>query len=131
MNSRFHVIAIALALLLGMQAPTRAGELDGGGWCGTWTAVNKGHEGPLHARFHQTDACHYQVVFTGKFAKVVPFRFKTTLNVVGQEGNKIVLAGESRLPLMGKFTYHAIADAHNFNATYDSRMWRGEFNLTR
>src|SRR5437773_6435671 len=81
-----------------------AGELDGRWPCGKWTDDNTGHEGPLRGRFQQIDDCHYRAVFTGKFAKVVPFVFMTKLNVVGREGDKVILAGESRLPGMGKFT---------------------------
>jgi hypothetical protein len=124
-------IALGLTIMLFTANAVRAGELDGGGWCGKWTATNKGHEGPLQAKFQEIDACHYRVVFTGKFAKVVPFRFKTTLNVVGHDGDKVILAGEARVAVFGKFSYHAVADAHNFNATYDSRGWQGEFNLSR
>ena len=106
----------------------------GAGWrwpCGTWVDVNSGHTGPLKARFRQIDDCHYRVVFTGRFAKVVPFRFATTLNVVGRDGDQVLLAGESRLMGLYKFTYNASADEHRFNAQYQSGRWTGEFNLSR
>jgi hypothetical protein len=108
-----------------------AGELDGRWSCGKWTDDNTGHEGPLRGKFRQIDDRHYRVVFTGKFAKVVPFRFATTLNVVGHEGDKVILAGESRIMGFSKFTYNAVADEHHFNSQYSSRRWRGEFNLSR
>jgi hypothetical protein len=118
-------------LLLGIAGSVGAGELDGRWPCGKWIDTNTGHEGPLKARFHQIDDCHYRVVFTGKFAKVIPFRFATTLNVVGKDGDKVVMAGETRLMGFYKFKYDAVADEHQFNAQYSSRRWTGEFNLSR
>lgn len=120
-----------ITLLLGFAGTVSAGELDGRWPCGSWIDTNSGHQGPLKARFRQTDDCHYRVVFTGKFAKVIPFRFATTLNVVGREGDKVILAGESRLMGFYKFKYDAVADEHEFNAHYSSGRWTGEFNLSR
>ena len=125
------LIGLGLTLAVINAAPLYAGELDGGGWRGTWTDNNSGHEGPLHGRFQQNDCGDYRVVFTGKFAKVVPFRFKTTLKVVGQEGDKVIMAGESRVALFWKFSYNATADAHCFSAQYHSRRWTGDFQLSR
>jgi hypothetical protein len=131
-----NVLRWMMILMLGVGASfacsaASAGELDGRWPCGRWTDDNTGHEGPLRGRFRQIDDCHYRVVFTGKFAKVVPFLFVTKMNIVGREGDKVFLAGESRLPGMGKFTYNAVADEHNFNSQYSSRRWSGEFTLSR
>ena len=121
----------SIIVLLGIAGSARAGELDGRWPCGTWIDTNTGHEGPLKAKFRQLDDCHYRVVFTGKFAKVIPFRFATTLNVVGRDGDKVVIAGETRLMGFYKFSYNGVADEHEFNAQYNSRRWTGEFNLSR
>ena len=122
---------LSLIILLGIAGRAAAGELDGRWPCGSWVDTNTGHEGPLKARFRQIDDCHYRVVFTGKFAKVIPFRFATTLNVVGKNGDKVVMAGEARLMGFYKFRYDAVADEHQFNAQYSSGRWTGEFNLNR
>jgi hypothetical protein len=108
-----------------------AGELDGRWRNGYWTDSNTEHQDPLRARFRQQSDGIYRVVFTGRFAKVVPFRFATTLNVIGQDGDKIIMAGEPRILGFGRFSYQAVADGNNFNAQYDSRRWRGEFVLWR
>ena len=128
---RYIALGFGLLLTLGANAALHAGELDGGGWSGKWLDTNKGHEGPLHARFQEDCAGNYRVVFTGKFAKVIPFRFKTTLNVVGHDGDKIVMAGESRIAFFYRFSYNAVADANSFTAQYHSKRWTGEFNLCR
>jgi hypothetical protein len=129
-------MGIATRWLLGMRllawaSTASAGELDGRWRNGFWTDTNTGHEDVLRGRFHQKADGNYRVVFTGRFAKVIPFRFATTLNVVGQDGDKVVMAGESRVMGFGRFSYNAVADGNHFNAQYDSRRWRGEFTLWR
>ena len=108
-----------------------AGELEGKWREGSWYDANSGHKDVLRARFRQKRDGNYRVVFTGRFAKVVPFRFATTLKVAGHDGDKVVLAGESRIAGFMKFSYHGAADAHHFHADYHSRRWSGEFNLYR
>lgn len=122
--------AFLLTLLATQGTPTSAGELDGRWPHGEWTDTKSGHRGPLRAKFTEQGDGNYRVVFSGKFAKVVPFRFATTLNVVGRDGDKVMLAGESRV--MGfRMSYNAVADECSFNSQYCSRRWRGEFNLSR
>lgn len=125
---RFVLIGAACLLA---AAKTNADDLEGRWSSGSWIDTNSGHQGPLRGYFRPTSDCNYRAVFTGKYAKIVPFRFSTTLNVVGREGDKTYLAGESRFPLFGRFTYSGVADGHHFNMQYDSRRWRGEFNLER
>jgi hypothetical protein len=127
MTMRWLLVMGALA----WATSAHAGELNGRWRNGFWTDTNTGHEDRLRARFCQRDDGNYRVVFTGTFARVIPFRFATTLNVVGQDGDKVIMAGESRVMGFGRFSYNATADANNFNAQYDSRRWRGEFTLWR
>ena len=129
LNRLAFLFGIGLLLALGTSA--RAGVLDGRWRHGSWTDTNTGHQDVLRARFREKSDGNYRVVFTGRFAKVVPFRFATTLNVVGHNGDKVIMAGEPRIPGFGRFSYHAIADGNSFNAQYDSRRWKGEFNLWR
>ena len=92
-----HLWALGLLAALGTASTVCAGELDGRWRHGSWTDTNTGHQDALRARFHQMEDGNYRVVFTGRFAKVVPFRFATALNVVGYDGDQVVLAGESRV----------------------------------
>jgi hypothetical protein len=128
-----RILGIIFGGLLALPAasPLCAAELDGRWPHGSWIDTNKGHEGPLRAHFRATDDCHCRVVFTGRFFKVIPFRFATTLNVVGREGAQVFMQGESPVGLFGRFTYSAVADGCHFHADYCSSRWRGEFNLNR
>ena len=128
-------LPIAAALFLSALGPSlpsaTAGILDGRWRQGNWTDDNTGHEGPLRGHFRERGDGNYRVVFTGRFARVVPFRFATTLNVVGRDGDEVYLAGESRVLGFGRFAYDAVANGHNFNSHYSSRRWTGQFNLSR
>jgi hypothetical protein len=128
--NRNRIALVALGVLLAGSI-SRAGELDGKWRHGSWTDTNTGHEHALRARFREKADGNYRVVFTGRFAKVVPFRFTTTLNVVGHDGDKVIMAGESRIAGLMRFSYTAVADECTFNAQYHSRRWTGEFHLTR
>ncbi len=132
MNYKRYLLGIlGIGAILACSAgETVAGELDGR-WRGSWTDDVRGHEGRLRGRFRETRNGDYRVVFTGTFAKVIPFRFATTLNVVGRDGDKTVFAGESRVAGFGRFGYNGVADGQNFNAQYTSGKWRGAFNLSR
>jgi hypothetical protein len=108
-----------------------AGELDGGGWRGRWVDNYSGHEDVLRARFRPTRNGNYRAVFTGKFAKVIPFVFTTKLHVIEHNDGQVVMSGTSRIMGISSFTYHAVADGQSFNAQYSSRRWAGEFHLNR
>jgi hypothetical protein len=120
----------ALLALLVAATPATAQDLSGH-WRGHWEDCRSGHRGPLQACFRKCDEQHYQVVFTGRFFGVVPFRFTTTLNVVGHDGDRVVLAGQSRVGLSGTFRYDAVATDADFNATFSSRRYEGRFILSR
>ncbi len=119
-----------VALLLFTNSPLSAQDLTGH-WCGTWNDCKSGHEGPLRATFSKCDDAHYRAVFTGRFFKVIPFRFATTLDVAGQKDGVVQLSGQSRLGLFGNFTYNAEATDTNFTANYSSRRYQGQFLLSR
>ncbi len=124
------VVVILAGCLLCPTKPAAAQDLTGR-WCGTWDDFRSGHRGPLRARFSKCDDQHYRVVFTGRFFKVIPFRFATVLDVTGQEGGTVFLGGQSRLGLFGTFTYSAVATDADFTAHYSSRRYEGQFLLSR
>jgi|SRR5438046_10276387 len=102
-----------------------------GRWSGHWEDCLTGHNGPLRATFTPCGDCRYRVVFSGRFFAVLPFRYAVTLDVVGREGDAVLLAGESQLPFFGTFTYRASATACRFVADYSSCRYQGRFVLCR
>lgn len=129
--TRLAAIVLGVGLLLLPASSARAQDLCGD-WSGHWEDCKSGHCGPLKATFCKCDDCHYRVTFTGRFFKIFPFRYTVVLSVVGKQGDKVILAGESNLgPLFGTFTYHAEATASDFIATYSSCRYEGKFILAR
>ena len=100
-----------------------------GKWSGYWVSDKNGHTGPLHATFTPKGAAAYQVKYRGRFAKVIPFRYTTTMDVVGRGEGLVVLSAEKPLGPFGTFRTTATATNSNFDATFNSRRDSGRFVL--
>jgi hypothetical protein len=72
----------------------------------------------------------YCVVFTGRFAKVIPFRYKTDLQVVC-DGDVVQFCGDRHMAIFGDFHYEGVADPCNFTLRFCSRKYSGYFSMTR
>jgi hypothetical protein len=113
------------------QQPIAVPDLTGN-WSGHWESCKNGHHGPLSAHFCKTDDGHYLVVFRGRFLKVVPFRYATTMTVTGYEGDRVFLSASKRLgPVLGSFSMDADATSSDFTARFTSRDDHGLFVLRR
>jgi hypothetical protein len=131
MPFRRLVAPVTLALLLSFAATARAVDLSGS-WTGGWESTSTGHAGPLRATFRPCGDDRWAVDFSGRFFKLLPFRYSVTLRVVANEGNRVTLAGSSWLGrLFGTFCYRADATACAFEAHYTSKKDSGVFRLKR
>lgn len=121
-----------LALLIALVVPSLASAADpySGRWVGRWSSDANGHSGPLRATLTPT-ANGYTATFVGRFAGVVPFVYRTPLQVVGTDGDVLHLAAERRLPLFGTFRTDAVVSPGAFDATFRSGKDSGRFTLTR
>lgn len=120
----------ALVLLSSMAAIGRAQEPLAGQWRGNWTSSANGHTGPLNARIDQ-QGTSVVVHFRGRFARVVPFLYKSSLEVVAVDQNGTHLQGSQRLPLFGTFTTSATVKNGQFYAVFNSAKDSGTFTMTR
>ena len=120
------VAALAFAGTAGAQPPDLSGK-----WAGYWVSDKNGHTGPLKATFAPQGADAYRVTYRGRFAKVIPFRYSTTMDVVGTGDGVVLLSAEKRLGPMGTFRTTATASATNFDATFTSRRDSGRFVLRK
>ena len=102
-----------------------------GKWAGYWLSDKNGHNGPLSAKFTPQGTDSYRVTYRGRFAKVIPFRYSTTMDVVGTGDGVVLLSAEKRLGPMGTFRTTATATDANFDATFTSRRDSGRFVMTR
>ncbi len=122
-----RTLAILLALVL--PAVAFAADPNSGRWVGRWSS-DGGHSGPLRANITPTTT-GYTATFAGRFAVVVPFVYRTPLNVVGASGEVVYLSAERRLPLFGTFRTDAVVTPGTFDATFRSGRDSGRFTLTR
>jgi hypothetical protein len=114
------------------DGPTATAPDLTGSWSGTWESCKNGHHGPLHAQFCKTCDGEYEVVFHGRFFKVIPFRYATTLHVTGYESDRVFLTASKRLgPVLGRFEMNAKATATEFTAHWCSGNDHGLFTLKR
>ncbi len=120
----------ALLLLCGFSAIGRAQEPLAGQWRGNWTSNANGHTGALNARIDQ-QGTSVVVHFRGRFAKVVPFLYKSRLEVVAVDENGTHLQGSQRLPLFGTFSTSATVKNGQFHAVFNSAKDSGTFTMTR
>ncbi|QJW97580.1 hypothetical protein [Frigoriglobus tundricola] len=118
--------ALAFAGAAGAQSPDLTGK-----WSGYWASDKNGHTGPLNATFVPQGDSSYRVTYRGRFAKVIPFRYSTTMDVVGTGDGVVLLSAEKRLGPMGTFRTTATATGSNFDATFTSRRDSGRFVLSR
>jgi hypothetical protein len=122
------IVTLALSLA---GSPAGAVELAGS-WSGTWASTTTGHSGPLRATFTPCGGDRYAVEFSGRFFRILPFRYSVTLRVVEDRGDHVILAGSSWLGrLFGTFRYRADATERSFEACYTSQRDRGTFRLSR
>lgn len=121
----------SLFLVVACAMPASAVDLSGC-WTGSWQSCTTGHSGVLRARFTKCGATQYRVDFSGRFCRLLPFRYSVTLDVVEDCGDRVTLAGSSYLGrLFGTFGYTATADGGTFSAQYTSKKDDGRFDLRR
>lgn len=123
------ILVFALMVLAGGQA--FSGEILTGTWKGTWTSSANGHTGPLNARIEAGNGNSVVVHFRGRFAKIVPFIYRSQLSVVSEDEQGTHLEGSQRLPLFGTFSTNATVKDGQFTATFQSGKDTGEFRMTR
>ena len=137
---RFLRLSGCLALVFLWTAPVRGQDIDrtlspeplSGAWSGGWHSQTTGHKGPLNADIRPSSSGNYSATFSGKFFKIIPFRYQMQLNVISQDGNQLELAGTKKLgPLMGYYSYRAVVQDGQLSANYRTKRDRGTFTLRR
>lgn len=104
-----------------------------GCWSGCWFSCKNGHKGPLSAEICQLNETCYQVTFRGRFWKILPFRYTTTMTVTGvtPDGQVMLSSSQQLGPILGTFCMTAVASHCRFEANFNSRNDWGKFVMTR
>lgn len=132
MKTKLIIVLLLAGFAMVSYGLTKENALDlSGNWSGNWISDNSGHSGLMKAVFRSAGAESYEVTFSGRFFKVIPFRYKVVLSVKGKDGEKLLLSGNQRLFGFGTFEYTAVADESSFSASYSSRKDNGRFELSK
>jgi len=99
-----------------------------GKWEGLWISDVNGHNGPIKAKFKEKDGTLY-VRFRGRYAKVLPFFYRTKLIPVEQEDGIHYTVEKSLGKRWGTFTLDATITQDGFVAFYHSQNDHGRFVL--
>ena len=127
-----RIFVLAVVVLVAAAADNAWATDISGCWSGSWLSCKSGHHGPMTATLCKVDDTHYCATFRGRFWKVFPFRYSTTLTVKSDDGETVTLQGSSWLGrLFGTFYYNATVTSTDFNASYSAcRDW-GKFVMTK
>jgi hypothetical protein len=106
-------------------------DVSGRWTCGTWRSFCTGHHGRLKGVLVRNCNGDYDCRFSGTFAKIVPFLYRVTLNVVECRDGVVYFRGSKRLPLLGTFCYHGHATCCSFQFNYTTKKDRGVFQMSR
>lgn len=132
-SSRLRFVRLAvIAWSISLAGPSAAKAVDlSGCWSGTWQSCVTPHNGPLNAEFVRLDANHYEVFFSGRFFKLLPFHYSVVMTATEDNG-MVYLSGSKYLGRMfGTFSFSATVTDCDFNARYSSCKDNGCFKMTR
>jgi hypothetical protein len=117
-----------------MAVHVNAGDLSNlsGTWAGTWNSEISGHEGPLKAKFTVSDENVVSARFTGRFFKILPFKFLVKLNVTSQKDGVTKLSGKQDLGrALGVYHYEVTYKGNEFVAKYHTDKDKGVFQVNK
>lgn len=125
--------AALLILVLACRETRAAGgpgdRGPGGVWRGKWSSRSSGHQGPLGARIRPAGPNRYTAWFYGRFAKVIPFAYRTSLQRV--PGTADLYQSRKRMPLLGTYQSTARISGGHFEADFSGGQDQGVFTMSR
>ena len=124
------LIAFAVLLALDHTASAQPPNLSGR-WSGHWVSDKNGHTGPLRGRFRQVDEGTYRVAYHGRFWRIFPFYYRTTMRIESAGDGVVVLSASERLGPLGTFHTTALASGTSFNAVFQAARDSGRFVMSR
>jgi hypothetical protein len=106
-------------------------DVSGRWTCGSWRSYCNGHHGRLSGVLQRNECGDYRCRFTGTFAKIIPFLYPVTLQVVACDDKAVYFRGSKRLIGLGSFCYEGHATCCSFQFTYTTKKDRGIFQMSR
>jgi len=118
---------IAISSLMGSSRAHASNP--SGVWRGQWTSQSSGHRGALGAKIRPAGPDHYNATFYGRFAVVVPFFYRTTLDRI--PGTTDMYYSAKKMPLLGTYETTARISGNSFRADFVGKKDRGVFEMRR
>ena len=135
MNKFTNAFAVFTVLLsFGAISDLQSAELAElkGNWSGTWRSDISEHEGPLKAKFEVKSDEQVEARFSGRFFKVIPFKFIVILDVVSSGNGVIKLKGKQDLGrTLGTYHYDVTFKENEFVAKYHTDKDKGVFQVSK
>lgn len=104
-----------------------------GRWEGRWVSSSDSHRDKLRCLITKQEDGTYLARFQSYYFRIFTFSHDVSLKVVSGPGGTNQFSGSSDLGRMagGVFTYNGHATATNFFSHYNSKKYRGVFEMTR
>ena len=116
---------------VGMSQAATAADLSGC-WEGCWKSCTDRFEGTVKARITRCSDTCYEAVFTGWAFKIMPYKYKAVLTVVGEdEEGRLHFKSSRKLPFWGCYWVDGHVTDCDFFATYRTDDHTGYFKMRR
>ena len=132
MNRVYRLSIFASLLILVSSGVHALGGDPTGKWKGQWYSQSTGHRGPMRANVTQASDGSYQARFSGRFALIIPFTYKVTLQPsYDANGNVHLHASKPLGPLMGSYTMDAMSTGGTLNGSFRAAKDNGTIRMHR
>ena len=144
-NSKFLIVAISMVIKSDRQFGTFVlaaiffassqvvfADSPAGVYRGEWTSGSTGHHGPMRVVVQPRTDGTYQARFTGRFALVIPFAYRVTLQPTQDAfGNNLLTAEKPLGPIMGSYRMTAQANQSGFSGSFQAAGDNGSIQMQR
>lgn len=122
-----------LSLVVGFTIVTSASGQDSRAvYKGRWTSDSTGHSGPMRATVTPRANGEYDARFTGRFAGVIPFTYKTTLTPIACDDCGMTVSANKKLgPILGSYQMSGGLTPSQFQAGFQAGKDAGQFRMQR
>lgn len=127
-----YIRSIGIAAILFVSAEMACAQDAAGVYRGQWRSGSNGHHGPMRAVVQPRFDGSYQARFSGRFALVIPFTYKVTLQPSQDIYGNTVLTAEKPLgPILGSYRMTAQTDHGGLYGNFQAAGDHGLIQMTR
>jgi len=127
-----HFGSIGLAVFLFVFGQIACAQDATGVYRGEWRSGSNGHHGPMRAVIQPRTDGTYQARFSGRFALVIPFTYKVTLQPTQDGNGNTVLKAEKPLgPILGSYRMTAETNQEGLYGNFQAAGDNGSIQMKR